>query len=204
MVLIKNEVTQMYKNFWSHVFALGIILSITFFHADSNGLMNDVLFSLLTVEMGFFVFYFKNIVLRVAAFVLWCFFYPNNLNVLFSVADRSWATSVLWSTDGMTSFMIYLAVLVFSLVAGTLSLRMILKPLKLNQYIQVFFVMGVSFFASLLFQVLRTLEITWKVIINQHLNIFEEAAKALLTINIPFILGLMIVQVMMFVVLDND
>ena len=44
----------MYKIFWSHVFALGIILSITFFHADSNGLMNDVLFSLLTVEMGFF------------------------------------------------------------------------------------------------------------------------------------------------------
>ena len=60
MVLIKNEVTLMYKIFWSHVFALGIILSITFFHADSNGLMNDVLFSLLTVEMGFFVFYFKN------------------------------------------------------------------------------------------------------------------------------------------------
>lgn len=56
MVLIKNEVTLMYKIFWSHVFALGIILSITFFHADSNGLMNDVLFSLLTVEMGFFVF----------------------------------------------------------------------------------------------------------------------------------------------------
>ncbi len=44
MVLIKNEVTLMYKIFWSHVFALGIILSITFFHADSNGLMNDVLF----------------------------------------------------------------------------------------------------------------------------------------------------------------
>ena len=49
----------MYKIFWSHVFALGIILSITFFHADSNGLMNDVLFSLLTVEMGFFFFLFK-------------------------------------------------------------------------------------------------------------------------------------------------
>ena len=29
MVLIKNEVTLMYKIFWSHVFALGIILSIT-------------------------------------------------------------------------------------------------------------------------------------------------------------------------------
>lgn len=56
MVLIKNEVTLMYKIFWSHVFALGIILNITFFHADSNGLMNDVLFSLLTVEMGFFFF----------------------------------------------------------------------------------------------------------------------------------------------------
>ena len=50
----------MYKIFWSHVFALGIILSITFFHADSNGLMNDVLFSLLTVEMGFFVFILKH------------------------------------------------------------------------------------------------------------------------------------------------
>ena len=54
MVLIKNEVTLMYKIFWSHVFALGIILSITFFHADSNGLMNDVLFSLLTVKTLFY------------------------------------------------------------------------------------------------------------------------------------------------------
>ncbi|SDQ45283.1 hypothetical protein SAMN04487837_1628 [Streptococcus equinus] len=194
----------MYKIFWSHLFALGIILSITFFHANTDGLMNNVLFSLLAVEMGFFFYYFKHIVLRVAAFVLWCFFYPNNLNVLFSVADRSWATTVLWTTDGMTSFMIYLAVLVFSLVAGTLSLRMILKPLNLNQYIQVFFVMGVAFAASLMFQILRTLGITWKVIVNQHLNIFEQVANALTTINIPFILGLMVVQVMMFVVLDND
>lgn len=194
----------MYKIFWSHLFALGIILSITFFHANTDGLMNNVLFSLLEVEMGFFFYYFKHIVLRVAAFVLWCFFYPNNLNVLFSVADRSWATTVLWTTDGMTSFMIYLAVLVFSLVAGTLSLRMILKPLNLNQYIQVFFVMGVAFAASLMFQILRTLGITWKVIVNQHLNIFEQVTNALTTINMPFILGLMVVQVMMFVVLDND
>lgn len=194
----------MYKIFWSHLFALGIILSITFFHANTDGLMNNVLFSLLAVEMGFFFYYFKHIVLRVAAFVLWCFFYPNNLNVLFSVADRSWATTVLWTTDGMTSFMIYLAVLVFSLVAGTLSLRMILKPLNLNQYVQVFFVMGVAFAASLMFQILRTLGITWKVIVNQHLNIFEQMTNALTTINMPFILGLMVVQVMMFVVLDND
>lgn len=194
----------MYKIFWSHLFALGITLSITFFHANTDGLMNNVLFSLLAVEMGFFFYYFKHIVLRVAAFVLWCFFYPNNLNVLFSVADRSWATTVLWTTDGMTSFMIYLAVLVFSLVAGTLSLRMILKPLNLNQYIQVFFVMGVAFAASLMFQILRTLGITWKVIVNQHLNIFEQVTNALTTINMPFILGLMVVQVMMFVVLDND
>ncbi|MGJ7439246.1 hypothetical protein ACR8VA_08515 [Streptococcus equinus] len=194
----------MYKIFWSHLFALGIILSITFFHANTDGLMNNVLFSLLAVEMGFFFYYFKHIVLRVAAFVLWCFFYPNNLNVLFSVADRFWATTVLWTTDGMTSFMIYLAVLVFSLVAGTLSLRMILKPLNLNQYIQVFFVMGVAFAASLMFQILRTLGITWKVIVNQHLNIFEQVTNALTTINMPFILGLMVVQVMMFVVLDND
>ena len=194
----------MYKIFWSHLFALGIILSITFFHANTDGLMNNVLFSLLAVEMGFFFYYFKHIVLRVAAFVLWCFFYPNNLNVLFSVADRSWATTVLWTTDGMTSFMIYLAVLVFSLVAGTLSLRMILKPLNLNQYIQVCFVMGVAFAASLMFQILRTLGITWKVIVNQHLNIFEQVTNALTTINMPFILGLMVVQVMMFVVLDND
>ena len=194
----------MYKIFWSHLFALGIILSITFFHANTDGLMNNVLFSLLAVEMGFFFYYFKHIVLRVAAFVLWCFFYPNNLNVLFSVADRSLATTVLWTTDGMTSFMIYLAVLVFSLVAGTLSLRMILKPLNLNQYIQVFFVMGVAFAASLMFQILRTLGITWKVIVNQHLNIFEQVTNALTTINMPSILGLMVVQVMMFVVLDND
>lgn len=194
----------MYKIFWSHLFALGIILSITFFHANTDGLMNNVLFSLLAVEMGFFFYYFKHIVLRVAAFVLWCFFYPNNLNVLFSVADRSWATTVLWTTDGMTSFMIYLAVLVYSLVAGTLSLRMILKPLNLNQYIQVFFVMGVAFAASLMFQILRTLGITWKVIVNQHLNIFEQVTNALTTINMPFILGLMVVQVMMFVLLDDD
>lgn len=194
----------MYKIFWSHLFALGIILSITFFHANTDGLMNNVLFSLLAVEMGFFFYYFKHIVLRVAAFVLWCFFYPNNLNVLFSVADRSWATTVLWTTDGMTSFMIYLAVLVYSLVAGTLSLRMILKPLNLNQYIQVFFVMGVAFAASLMFQILRTLGITWKVIVNQHLNIFEQVTNALTTVNMPFILGLMVVQVMMFVLLDDD
>ena len=38
MVLIKNEVTLMYKIFWSHVFALGIILSITFFHNSRNGI----------------------------------------------------------------------------------------------------------------------------------------------------------------------
>ena len=66
----------MYKIFWSHVFALGIILSITFFHADSNGLMNDVLFSLLTVEMGFFFFYFKHTVTS-GSICLMVFFLPE-------------------------------------------------------------------------------------------------------------------------------
>ena len=64
--------------------------------------------------------------------------------------------------------------------------------------------MGIAFFASLMFQILRTLGITWKVILSQHLNIFEQVSKALTTINMPFILGLMVVQVMMFILLDND
>lgn len=55
-----------------------------------------------------------------------------------------------------------------------------------------------------MFQILRTLGITWKVILSQHLNIFEQVSKALTTINMPFILGLMVVQVMMFILLDND
>ena len=64
--------------------------------------------------------------------------------------------------------------------------------------------MGIAFFASLMFQILRTLGITWKVILSQHLNIFEQVSKALTIINMPFILGLMVVQVMMFILLDND
>lgn len=63
------------------------------------------------------------------------------------------------------------------LIAGTLSIRLILNAFKLNHYIQVFFVMGIAFFASLMFQILRTLGITWKVILSQHLNILSRSQK---------------------------
>ena len=194
----------MYKIVWSHLFALGIILGVVYYQSNVDGLMNDVLFALLTLEMGFLFYYFKHVLLRGLVLIFWCFFYPYNLNVLFSVADTSWDTAALWTSNGMKSFMLYLAVLVFALIAGTLSIRLILNAFKLNHYIQVFFVMGIAFFASLMFQILRTLGITWKVILSQHLNIFEQVSKALTTINMPFILGLMVVQVMMFMLLDND
>ena len=43
----------MYKIVWSHLFALGIILGVVYYQSNIDGLMNDVLFSLLTLEMGF-------------------------------------------------------------------------------------------------------------------------------------------------------
>ena len=194
----------MYKIVWSHLFALGIILGVVHYQSNIDGLMNDVLVSLLTLEMGFLFYYFKQTLLRILTLICWCFFYPYNLNVLFSIADTSWDAVALWTSDGMKSFMVYLAVLVFALVAGTLSIRLVLNAFRLNRYIQIFLVMGIAFLASLMFQVLRTLGITWKGILSQQLNVFELLSKTLTTINIPFVLGLMVVQVMMFILLDND
>ena len=54
----------MYKIVWSHLFALGIILGVVYYQSNVDGLMNDVLFALLTLEMGFLFYYFKHVLLR--------------------------------------------------------------------------------------------------------------------------------------------
>jgi len=196
--------SRMHKIIFSHIFVLIILFGIWQYNPSVEGIMRTTIFSLVAIEMGFLAYYSKNKLFRVLAIPVWCFFYPYTFSALLGVANVSWGGDAIWSVDGMKPFMVYLGSLVFALVAGTLSVQLILKSFKLNLYVQLVLMPIIALLATFSLHVARVTSIGWGDLLASPINFINELISSITLANVPFVVGLTAIQMMMLILLGDE
>lgn len=194
----------MHKIIFSHLFVLIILFSIWQYNPSVDGIMKNTIFALVTLEMGFLAYYSKNNLFKVLALPVWCFFYPSTVASLLSVAEVSWGGEAIWTDAAMRPFMAYLGSLVFALVAGTLSVHLIMKSFKLNIYVQMVLMSIIALIATFILHVGRVTTLSRGDLLASPINFTNELVSSISLANVPFIFGMTAIQVMLLLLLGDE
>lgn len=194
----------MHKIIFAHIFAFFIFMGMWYYQPSVTGLMEMLLVGMVALETGFIAFYTQNVAFRLLAVLVWLFFYPRTFKGIMTAADKSWGGEGIWTSGAMSAFMVYMACLLFTLIAGTLSLQLILKSFKLNIYTQLSVILLVAILASFTLYFGRTSDLGWQAFIQSPANYFEQLVANFSVSNMPFMIGLSAIQVMLAVLLGDD
>ncbi len=201
---VERFLVEMHKIIFSHLFVLIILFSIWQYNPSVDGIMKNTIFALVTLEMGFLAYYSKNNLFKVLALPVWCFFYPSTVASLLSVAEVSWGGEAIWTDAAMRPFMAYLGSLVFALVAGTLSVHLIMKSFKLNIYVQMVLMSIIALIATFILHVGRVTTLSRGDLLASPINFTNELVSSISLANVPFIFGMTAIQVMLLLLLGDE
>ena len=201
---VERFLVEMHKIIFSHLFVLIILFSIWQYNPSVDGVMKNTIFALVTLEMGFLAYYSKNNLFKVLALPAWCFFYPSTVASLLSVAEVSWGGEAIWTDAAMRPFMAYLGSLVFALVAGTLSVHLIMKSFKLNIYVQMVLMPIIALIATFILHVGRVTTLSRGDLLASPINFTNELVSSISLANVPFIFGMTAIQVMLLLLLGDE
>lgn len=201
---VERFLVEMHKIIFSHLFVLIILFSIWQYNPSVDGIMKNTIFALVTLEMGFLAYYSKNNLFKVLALPVWCFFYPSTVASLLSVAEVSWGGEAIWTDAAMRPFMAYLGSLVFALVAGTLSVHLIMKSFKLNIYVQMVLMSIIALIATFILHVGRVTTLSRGDLLASPINFTNELVSSISLANVPFIFGMTTIQVMLLLLLGDE
>lgn len=201
---VERFLVEMHKIIFSHLFVLIILFSIWQYNPSVDGIMKNTIFALVTLEMGFLAYYSKNNLFKVLALPVWCFFYPSTVASLLSVAEVPWGGEAIWTDAAMRPFMAYLGSLVFALVAGTLSVHLIMKSFKLNIYVQMVLMPIIALIATFILHVGRVTTLSRGDLLASPINFTNELVSSISLANVPFIFGMTAIQVMLLLLLGDE
>ena len=201
---VERFLVEMHKIIFSHLFVLIILFSIWQYNPSVDGIMKNTIFALVTLEMGFLAYCSKNNLFKVLALPVWCFFYPSTVASLLSVAEVSWGGEAIWTDAAMRPFMAYLGSLVFALVAGTLSVHLIMKSFKLNIYVQMVLMPIIALIATFILHVGRVTTLSRGDLLASPINFTNELVSSISLANVPFIFGMTAIQVMLLLLLGDE
>ena len=201
---VERFLVEMHKIIFSHLFVLIILFSIWQYNPSVDGIMKNTIFALVTLEMGFLAYYSKNNLFKVLALPVWCFFYPSTVASLLSVAEVSWGGVAIWTDAAMRPFMAYLGSLVFALVAGTLSVHLIMKSFKLNIYVQMVLMPIIALIATFILHVGRVTTLSRGDLLASPINFTNELVSSISLANVPFIFRMTAIQVMLLLLLGDE
>lgn len=194
----------MHKIIFSHLFVAFILFGILYYRPAVDGLLVGVILALVTLEAGFLAHHTKNSVIRLAALIAWLIFYPNTFNLLMSVSRVTWSGTAIWTNGTMAEFMVYLAAISFSLIAGTLSLQLILKSFRANLYTQFIAVPLVAVMTSIAIHLGQTTQLTLGDFVTSPLHFVSQILSSLTVANVPFLIGMTFIQCLFLMLLGDD
>ena len=100
--------------------------------------------------------------------------------------------------------MAYLGSLVFALVAGTLSVHLIMKSFKLNIYVQMVLMPIIALIATFILHVGRVTTLSRGDLLASPINFTNELVSSISLANVPFIFGMTAIQVMLLLLLGDE
>lgn len=193
----------MHKVIFGHIIAVFLVISILVFQPSVEGLLFNTLTSFITLELGFLGINSKNGMVRLLTAAAWFYFYPITFYQLFSIASVSWSGDQIWTAGDLPSFLTYLASLLFALGAATVSLKSLMKVLKLGVYTELAIMVVATLYSSFAIHFMRTASVGWMDFITSPLNFIQLVLANAGTIDITFLLGFAAIQMILALLLGD-
>lgn len=193
----------MHKVIFGHIIAVFLVISILVFQPSVEGLLFNAVTSFITLELGLLGINSKNGMVRLFTAGAWFYFYPVTFYQLFSIASVSWSGEQIWTAGDLPSFLTYLASLLFALGAATVSLKSLMKVLKLGVYTELAIMVIATVYSGFAIHFMRTANIGWMDFIVSPLNFVQVAVANAATIDLTFLLGFAAIQMILALLLDD-
>lgn len=188
-----------------HIFFAIISASIFYYQVGGPNLIWNMFLALVALDFAYLARKVTNKLLTVVWSILWLFFYPNTFYMLTDIIHMSFARDALWQRSSMILFILYVASILFGVLAGVVSLQLIFRTFSIKNLLLRYLLIGnLSFLSSFAIHIGRYARLnSWDVFIRP-MTVVQNIKDVISWDVVPFILGFTFLQVMALVFLDQE
>ncbi|NQG96710.1 DUF1361 domain-containing protein [Streptococcus suis] len=188
------------KNVFIHIFFLIIAAGLKRYGVTAPDLTWNMFLALVALDFAILTNHSKSKVMKIAAGLLWLFFYPNTFYMVTDIVHMHFANTVLWQRESMILFMLYVPSIFYGVMTGVESLRLIFSAFSIKSYwIRLFLIGGLSLLSSFAIHIGRYARLnSWDIFTRPGL-VVSEMIEVVSWAALPFILGFTFIQIMVLV-----
>lgn len=188
------------KNYLIHVFFLVIAAGLYRYGVTAPNLTWNMFLALAALDLAILSSWTKQSLVKILAAVCWLFFYPNTFYMVTDIVHMHFASTVLWQRDSMILFMLYVPSILFGVMTGVESLRLIFKGFAIKSYwLRLLLIGGLSFLSSFAIHIGRYARLNSWDIFTRPMVVIDEMLAVISWAALPFILGFTFIQIMVLV-----
>lgn len=188
-----------------HLFFGIISAGMLYYGLEGPNLIWNMFLALAALDFAILTDKSANVVIQILAALLWLFFYPNTFYMVTDIVHMHFASTVLWERSSMILFMLYVPSILFGVMAGVESLRLIFSGFKINSYwLRLFLIAGLSLLSSVAIHIGRYARLNSWDIFTRPMVVLQEMLAAINWAALPFILGFTFIQIMVLVFAEQE
>lgn len=188
------------KNILIHLFFIVISAGMIRYKLQGPNLIWNMFLALAALDLAILSSWTKQPLVKILAAVCWLFFYPNTFYMVTDIVHMHFASTVLWQRDSMILFMLYVPSILFGVMTGVESLRLIFKGFAIKSYwLRLFLIGGLSFLSSFAIHIGRYARLNSWDIFTRPMVVVDEMLAVISWAALPFILGFTFIQIMVLV-----
>lgn len=193
------------KNILIHLFFATISFGMLQYMTSGPNLIWNMFLALAALDFAILANKSKNLVSQIVLALLWIFFYPNTFYMVTDIVHMHFASTVLWERTSMILFMLYVPSILFGVMAGVESLRMIFSGFNIKSYwLRLFLISGLSLLSSVAIHIGRYARLNSWDMFTRPLVVLQEMLAAISWSTLPFILGFTFIQIMVLVFSEQE
>lgn len=193
------------KNVFIHLFFIIITAGMFRYSVEGPNLVWNMFLALAALDFAILSHSSRNFFLKVLFAILWLFFYPNTFYMVTDIVHMHFASTVLWQRASMILFMLYVPSILFGVMTGVESVRLIFKSFALRSYwLRLFLIGGLSFLSSFAIHIGRYARLNSWDIFTRPMLVINEMIEVVSWAALPFILGFTFIQIMVLVFAEDE
>ncbi|HFI0424473.1 TPA: DUF1361 domain-containing protein [Streptococcus suis] len=188
------------KNIFIHLFFLIIAAGLKRYGVTAPDLTWNMFLALVALDFAILTNHSKSKVIKIAAGLLWFFFYPNTFYMVTDIVHIHFANTVLWQRESMILFMLYVPSIFYGVMTGVESVRLIFSAFSIKSYwLRLCLIGGLSLLSSFAIHIGRYARLnSWDIFTRPSL-VVSEMIEVVSWAALPFILGFTFIQIMVLV-----
>lgn len=201
---MKGSLTLLWKTLGVHIFLVIIAIGIKSHPFVGPDLTWNMILAVAALDLAVLAYYVKQPLLRIGISGLWLFFYPNTFYMLTDIRYMWFAEDFLYNHDSMILYMLYVPSILFGVICGLESVRVMLSIYRLPSVLwRYIFYIILSFVSSFAIHIGRYARLNSWDIFTRPLTVVNELLAVISWDAFYFVVGFTCIQIMCLYVTDT-